>query len=115
MNAADEVRLAVAALPEWVRPKVSAWLAAEAKVQAPGPTERLLLALRRLVDEREVADVVTFAGLEADVAAPPPDPSTHAIDPPETSPGTVVYDDDLAVVAIILGDAEGPGDVSGDG
>lgn len=96
VTAVDELRLAVAALSEQVRPSVVWWLHAQAEVLTPGPTERLLRAVARLVDERELAEVALIAAVELELARPAPPPSSGAVAPPGDRPaGTVVYDQDL--------------------
>lgn len=101
MNAEHEVRLAVAALPESVRPRVVWWLHAQADVFGSGPTERLLRAVARMVDEREVLEVAMVANAEMALSPPPIDPTAGPTDPGARRRGTVLYDQDLEVVGFV--------------
>lgn len=106
MNAADEVRLAVAGLPESVRPRVVWWLHAQAEVLGAGPSERLLRAVARMVDEREVLEVSMVAAAEVALSPPPADPTAGPTDPGARRGGTVLYDQDLEVVGFLPPDEE---------
>ena len=107
MNAADEVRLAVAALPEGVRGHVVLWLHAQAEVLGAGPSERLLRAVARMVDEREALEVSMVAAAEMALSRPPADPTSGPVDPGPRRGGTVLYDQDLEVVGFLPPDDEG--------
>lgn len=107
MTAAEEVRLAVAALPESVRPRVVWWLHAQAEVLGAGPSERLLRALARMIDEREALEVSMVANAEMALSRPPADPTSGPVDPGPRRAGTVLYDQDLEVVGFLPPDDEG--------
>lgn len=101
MNAADEVRLAVATLPESVRGHVVLWLHAQAEVLGAGPSERLLRAVARMVDEREALEVAMLAEAEVALSPPPADPASGPVDPGPRRRGTVLYDQDLEAVGFL--------------
>lgn len=107
MNAADEVRMAVAALPEGVRGHVVLWLHAQAEALAPGPSERLLRAVARMVDEREAIEVSMLAEAEVALSPPPAGPTSGPVAPGPRRRGTVLYNEDLEVVGFLPPDDEG--------